>query len=82
MRLLIRAAAERIGLRPAELLAIELASVMQADEDSTVRCMSRILNDPDNCRAAIKTCVQRAWLEMLPTGLLGVTQEGQRVLAE
>jgi hypothetical protein len=83
MRVLISAAAERIGLCPAELLAIELVSVMPADEATTVVWMSRILGEePRDCRDAVKSCLQQAWLEALATGLLRVTDEGQKFLSE
>jgi hypothetical protein len=83
MRLLINAAAERLGLCPAELLAIELTSVMPADEETTVVWMSRILGeDACSCRDAVQNCIQQAWLETLATGLLRVTDEGQKIASE
>jgi hypothetical protein len=81
MRLLINAAAERVGLCPVELLALELTSVMPADPDTTVQSMSRILRDGEGCRKALKNCLKKNWLELLETGLLTVTYEGQQILS-
>jgi hypothetical protein len=82
MRRLIDALAERVGLPTADFLAVQLASLLAADEETAIRFMAKILNDADECRNAVKHCVEMGWVALLPTGLLSLTHEGEKLLGE
>jgi hypothetical protein len=81
----LREAADLLGLSLGEYLALCIANEFVMDWQTVVSYLTKILEDcseAPNGLAAVVTCIEKQWLQVVASGTLTVTSQGAQILGE